>query len=102
VAASVLHAAGLPELVTTSLDDYEGSALKLASNPALLQSLRQRLQHNRLSCPLFRHGPLLPPSGSGVRDNVGHLVPRRRAARGSASKNRSDTPPGAYIGAPCG
>jgi len=53
VAGSVLHAAGLPELVTTSLDGYETLALKLAGDPALLQSLRQRLQRSRLTCPLF-------------------------------------------------
>src|SRR5262245_8489168 len=53
ISASLLHAAGLSELVTTSLADYEGLALKLARDPALLQSIRGKLAANRLTCPLF-------------------------------------------------
>lgn len=53
VAASLLHAVGLPELVTTSLDGYEALALKLARDPALLQSIRRKLDANRLTQPLF-------------------------------------------------
>ena len=53
VAASLLHAIGLPELVTTSIDDYEALALKLARDPALLQSIRRKLEANRLTHPLF-------------------------------------------------
>jgi predicted O-linked N-acetylglucosamine transferase (SPINDLY family) len=53
VAASVLQAVGLPELITNSLEEYETLALKLASDPALLGSWRERLAQNRLSHPLF-------------------------------------------------
>ena len=53
VAASLLHAVGLPELVTDNLDDYEALALKLATDRALLQSIRRRLEQNRLTAPLF-------------------------------------------------
>jgi protein O-GlcNAc transferase len=53
VAASLLHAVGLPELVTNSLKDYEALALRLATDSDLLQSLRRRLEINRLACPLF-------------------------------------------------
>jgi len=53
VAASLLGAAGLPELVTGSLPDYEALALKLAREPALLASLKARLLHNRDVFPLF-------------------------------------------------
>ncbi|MEA2950490.1 MAG: hypothetical protein QOJ96_10 [Alphaproteobacteria bacterium] len=53
VAASILHAAGMPELVTHSLEEYEALALKLATDPALLQSIRHKLAQNRLSYPLF-------------------------------------------------
>ena len=53
VAASLLHAVGLPELVTTSLDGYEALALKLARDPALLQSIRRKLDANRSTSPLF-------------------------------------------------
>ena len=53
VAASLLHAAGLPQLATESLVDYEVLAHKLAGDRALLASMRQRLAQNRLSCALF-------------------------------------------------
>jgi predicted O-linked N-acetylglucosamine transferase (SPINDLY family) len=53
VAGSLLHAAGLPELVTDSMEAYEALALKLARDPDLLGSYRERLQRNRDTCPLF-------------------------------------------------
>jgi protein O-GlcNAc transferase len=53
VAASLLHAAGLDELVTNSLDEYEALALRLARDPAVLAALRGRLAQNRDSCALF-------------------------------------------------
>ncbi len=43
VAGSLLHAAGIPELVTTSLADYEALALKLARDPARLAQLKAQL-----------------------------------------------------------
>jgi predicted O-linked N-acetylglucosamine transferase (SPINDLY family) len=53
VAGGLLHAAGLPELVTASLEEYEASALRLASGDGLLAELRARLQRNRESAALF-------------------------------------------------
>lgn len=53
VAASLLHAVGLPELVTHSLADYEALALRLATQPAELQRLRSHLQAARATAPLF-------------------------------------------------
>ena len=53
VAASLLYAVGLPELVTHSLEDYEALALRLAEDPSLLQGYRNRLATNRLTHPLF-------------------------------------------------
>ncbi len=53
VAASLLHAAGLPELVTDSLADYEALARKLATTPALLARLRGRLGRQNKALPLF-------------------------------------------------
>ena len=53
VAGSLLQAVGLPELITNSLEEYETLAQKLASDPALLGPLRERLSQNRLSHPLF-------------------------------------------------
>jgi predicted O-linked N-acetylglucosamine transferase (SPINDLY family) len=54
VAASLLAAVGLPELVTHTLDDYEALAFKLATDPTLLAAVRQKLNHNRLTLPLFK------------------------------------------------
>jgi protein O-GlcNAc transferase len=53
VAASLLTAAGLPELITRSIGDYEELAFKLAQSPGLLRRARARLLENRGSCPLF-------------------------------------------------
>ena len=53
VAASLLNAIGLPELVTHSIEDYEALALQLARDPKLLEGYRNRLATNRLTHPLF-------------------------------------------------
>jgi protein O-GlcNAc transferase len=53
VAASLLHAVGLPELVTWSLAEYEALATKLAAEPDFLATLKARLATLRESCPLF-------------------------------------------------
>ncbi|HLH10430.1 MAG TPA: tetratricopeptide repeat protein [Methylovirgula sp.] len=53
VAASLLCAAGLPELVTKTPAEYEALALKLAREPALLAEIRAKLNANRPTCPLF-------------------------------------------------
>src|SRR5262249_12429259 len=61
VAASLLHAVDLSDLVTDSLAAYEALALKLATEPALLHSLRQRLAPNPSRCPLVATARLTPP-----------------------------------------
>ena len=53
VGASVVTAAGMPELVTTSLEQYEALALELARNPERLKAIRRKLEANRHSCALF-------------------------------------------------
>jgi protein O-GlcNAc transferase len=53
VAGSLLHAVGLPELVTHSLEDYEAMARRLVAEPATLQGLETRLEAGRLTAPLF-------------------------------------------------
>lgn len=53
VAASLLHAAGAPELVADSLPAYEALALRLATTPQELAALRQRLADGRALCALF-------------------------------------------------
>jgi protein O-GlcNAc transferase len=53
VGASLLQAVGLPDLITSSLPDYEALALRLARDPSLLTAIKPRLAENRGSRPLF-------------------------------------------------
>lgn len=53
MAGSLLKAVGLPELIASSLAEYEEKAVSLAANPEQLAGLRQRLATNRLRAPLF-------------------------------------------------
>jgi len=53
VAASLLRAVDLPELVAESQAEFEKLAVELAHDTQRLQALRQRLQQNRLTAPLF-------------------------------------------------
>jgi len=53
VASSVLHAVGLPELITETPENYESLAIELANNPEKIESLKARLAGNRATCPLF-------------------------------------------------
>ncbi len=53
VAASTLRAAGLPDLVAPDVDSYERLAFELATNPARLREIRDRLGANRAHCALF-------------------------------------------------
>ena len=53
VAASLLEAIRLPELITRTLDEYEALAVELAHNPARLAGLKQALADNRATAPLF-------------------------------------------------
>jgi predicted O-linked N-acetylglucosamine transferase (SPINDLY family) len=53
VSASLLNAAGLPELVTTSDNDYFTLALRLAMQPGEIGCLRDRIVATRMSVPLF-------------------------------------------------
>jgi predicted O-linked N-acetylglucosamine transferase (SPINDLY family) len=84
VAASLLKAVGLPELITTSLEDYEALALKLARDLVLLDTIKEKLARNRGTHPLFdtplytkhleaayeamyqRHKTGLPPDHIGI------------------------------------
>ena len=53
VAASLLTAVGLPELITHSHDEYEAMALDLATHPDRLAAIRRKLALNRTTQPLF-------------------------------------------------
>jgi len=53
VAGSLLHAAGMPELVTDSLAAYEAKARHLAMHREELNALREKLLRTRATMPLF-------------------------------------------------
>jgi protein O-GlcNAc transferase len=53
VAASLLNAIGLPELITTTPKDFEERAVTLATQPERLAAIKQKLIANRLTTPLF-------------------------------------------------
>ena len=53
VAASLLNAVGLPELVADTQEEYGAIAIKLAKNPDQLNTLKMRLKENLLNAPLF-------------------------------------------------
>jgi predicted O-linked N-acetylglucosamine transferase (SPINDLY family) len=53
MAASVLQAAGLPQMITTSQQAYEDLAVALATDPHKLGIIRQQLAANRATMPLF-------------------------------------------------
>jgi predicted O-linked N-acetylglucosamine transferase (SPINDLY family) len=53
VAASLLTAIGLPEMIARSQAEYEAMAVDLATNPDKLAALKAKLANNRLTTPLF-------------------------------------------------
>jgi len=53
VAASLLYAVGLPELVTSTQAAFEARAIALAHDPAQLAGLRERLRNQGPQSPLF-------------------------------------------------
>jgi len=53
VAASLLRAIDLPELITHTREEYEALAIELATQPHKLAAIKQKLSENRLTTPLF-------------------------------------------------
>ena len=53
MAASLLRTIRLPELVTTTSTDYEALAIELAIDKDRYREIRQRLERNRFTAPLF-------------------------------------------------
>jgi protein O-GlcNAc transferase len=53
VAASLLTALELPELIVNTRDDYERLAIELAQSPGRLADIRRKLDANRLATPTF-------------------------------------------------
>jgi predicted O-linked N-acetylglucosamine transferase (SPINDLY family) len=53
VAASLLNAIGLPELITKTQEEYEALAIELAKNSQGHADIKSKLANNRLTAPLF-------------------------------------------------
>jgi predicted O-linked N-acetylglucosamine transferase (SPINDLY family) len=53
VAASLLNAIGLPELIVSTQVEYEALAVELATDAVRLRRIRDTLNRNRSSAPLF-------------------------------------------------
>jgi predicted O-linked N-acetylglucosamine transferase (SPINDLY family) len=93
VAASLLMAIGLPDLITSTQAHYEALAIELAADVKRLARLRERLAQNRLTTPLFdtrryarhleaaytsiheRHRAHLPPADVHVHRAPQHPCP---------------------------
>lgn len=52
-AAGIVNALNLPEMVTNSLEEYESLAIELATNPDKLKKIKEKLQSNLTTAPLF-------------------------------------------------
>eukprot|EP01127_Copromyxa_protea_P018796 TRINITY_DN5990_c0_g1_i2.p1 TRINITY_DN5990_c0_g1~~TRINITY_DN5990_c0_g1_i2.p1 ORF type:complete len:796 (-),score=133.02 TRINITY_DN5990_c0_g1_i2:68-2191(-) len=53
VCASMLTAAGFPELITSSLDEYKAKAISLGNDISKLRDLQERVRETRNTMPLF-------------------------------------------------
>jgi predicted O-linked N-acetylglucosamine transferase (SPINDLY family) len=53
VAASLLNAIEMPELITSSIQEYEELAIALGNDQHRVQALKQKLENNKLTTPLF-------------------------------------------------
>ena len=51
--SSILNAINLPELITTSQEEYESLAIKLATNPKQLKIIKDKLAKNLPTAPLY-------------------------------------------------
>ena len=49
----MLKAVGVPELITSSREEYEALAMALATRPDRLAGIRAKLAQNRATYPLF-------------------------------------------------
>lgn len=87
VAASVLDAVGLPELIAPSVSDYAKTALRLAQNPDEIGALRAKLSANRTTSPLFD----TPNYVRALEQSYTHMSQRYRSGRPPESFALADT-----------
>jgi predicted O-linked N-acetylglucosamine transferase (SPINDLY family) len=78
VAGSLLHAIGLSELLTSSLEDYERMATALIEAPDRLSALRQKIERDRDVNSLFD----LPKSTAAIEAAYERMWQRWRARTG--------------------
>lgn len=53
VAASLLMALNLPELITETVEEYEALAIECGNNPMVLMEIKEKLNRNRQASSLF-------------------------------------------------
>ena len=70
VAASLLRAVDLPELIAASPAEYEDMAVNLATDTNLLDGVRQKLARGRASAPLFDTRTVHEESGVRLREGA--------------------------------
>ncbi len=70
VAASLLDAVGMPELVTATAEDYETLAVRLGTNPEERKLVRRKLAGNLPTCALFDSGRFARGLESAYRQMV--------------------------------
>jgi len=78
MAGSLLHAVGLPDLVTDTLADYERLAITLGRTPARVASYKRYLAEHARASPLFN----VPQIVRDIEAAFEGLALKARAARG--------------------
>jgi len=53
VAASLINSVNMPELITSTLSQYEALAIKLATDSLKFKDIKEKLENNLLSSPLY-------------------------------------------------
>lgn len=71
----------MQELITNTLADYEQLALKLATQPAQLQALKEKLRSSKNSMPLFD----MPKFTQNLEQAYWHMWQRRQNGEPAAS-----------------
>ena len=90
VAASLVHAIGMPELVTDLLEAYEAQALALARYPEKLAAIKAKLAAHRGHVPAVRHRPFHAQFGDGVRRDVAAISKRRATGELCRTRRRQE------------
>merc|ERR1711916_366443 len=71
--SSLLSAAGIPELICNSNEEYEEMAVTLAEDSEKLFTFRRKLERSRNSCAAFDTERWVKNLETGFNDIMGHL-----------------------------